>query len=198
LIADGRIHPGRIEEIVNQATDQMEEQLVDLGKEAAAAAHVPNLPRPLLPLLGRLHFRTSYGQNVLHHSQEVAHLAQVMADELGLDGALARRAGLLHDIGKAMDHEAEGGHPIIGADFLRKQGEPEAVINAAAAHHGDTPATTPYTPLIMSADAISASRPAPSATAAPAGTSAGSGARASTPRVSATRALLRAATSAQT
>ena len=159
LVADGRIHPGRIEEIVAQATDEMDEQLADFGKEAAAAAHVPNLPRPLVPLLGRLHFRTSYGQNVLHHSQEVAHLAQVMADELGLDGAMARRAGLLHDIGKALDHEAEGGHPLIGADLLRKQGEPEPVINAAAAHHGDVPATTPYTPLIMAADAISASRP---------------------------------------
>jgi ribonuclease Y len=159
LIADGRIHPGRIEEIVTQTTDEMQEHLSALGKEAAAAAHVQNLPRAAIPLLGRLHFRTSYGQNVLHHSQEVAHLAQVMADELGLEGALARRAGLLHDIGKAMDHEAEGGHPIIGADFLRKHGEPEAVINAAAAHHGDVPATTPYTPLIMAADAISASRP---------------------------------------
>ena len=137
----------------------MDEQSSDLGKQAAHASHVQNLPRPLVPMLGRLHFRTSYGQNVLQHSQEVAHLAQVMADELGLDGALARRAGLLHDIGKAMDHEAEGGHPIIGAEFLRKQGEPEAVINAAAAHHADVPATTPYTPLVMAADAISASRP---------------------------------------
>ncbi len=159
LVADGRIHPGRIEEIVQQTTSEMDEQLIDLGKEAAAGSHVQNLPRPVIPMLGRLHFRTSYGQNVLHHSREVAHLAQVMADELGLDGALARRAGLLHDIGKAMDHEAEGGHPLIGADFLRKQGEPEAVVNAAAAHHGDVPATTPYTPLIMAADAISASRP---------------------------------------
>ena len=159
LVADGRIHPGRIEEIVQEATTQMDEQLADLGKAAAAASHIPNLPRPVVPLLGRLHFRTSYGQNVLKHSQEVAHLAQVMADELGLDGALARRAGLLHDIGKAMDHETEGGHPEIGADFLRKNGETEAVVNAAAAHHGDVPATTPYTPLVMAADAISASRP---------------------------------------
>ena len=159
LVADGRIHPGRIEEIVLEATTQMDEQLQDLGKAAAAASHIPNLARPVVPLLGRLHFRTSYGQNVLKHSQEVAHLAQVMADELGLDGALARRAGLLHDIGKAMDHEVEGGHPEIGADFLRKNGEAEAVVNAAAAHHGDVPATTPYTPIIMAADAISASRP---------------------------------------
>lgn len=159
LIADGRIHPGRIEEVVLAATEEMEETLIDLGKTAAHNAHAPNLPRQVIPLLGRLHYRTSYGQNVLKHSQEVAHLAQVMADELGLDGTLARRAGLLHDLGKAMDHEAEGGHPEIGANLLRKLGEPEAVINAAAAHHGDVPATTPYTPLIMAADAISASRP---------------------------------------
>ena len=159
LVTDGRIHPGRIEEVVNQATAEMEEQLVDLGKNAAHAAHVADLPRPAIPLLGRLHFRTSYGQNVLKHSQEVAYLSQVMADELGLDGTLARRAGLLHDIGKAMDHETEGGHPEIGAEFLKKHGEPEAVVNAAAAHHGDVPATTPYTPLVMAADAISASRP---------------------------------------
>lgn len=159
LIADGRIHPGRIEEVVNTTTTEMEETLIDLGKNAAHSGHVQNLARPIMPLLGRLHFRTSYGQNVLKHSLEVAHLAQVMADELGLDGTLARRAGLLHDIGKAIDHETEGGHPEIGADFLRKNGESEAVINAAAGHHGDVPATTPYTPLIMAADAISASRP---------------------------------------
>ncbi len=159
LIADGRIHPGRIEEVVNEATTQMQETLVELGKTAGNESHLPDLPRAVVPLLGRLHFRTSYGQNVLRHSQEVAHLAQVMADELGLDGTLARRAGLLHDIGKAMDHETEGGHPEIGAAFLKKHGEPEAVVNAAAGHHGDVPATTPYTPLVMAADAISASRP---------------------------------------
>jgi ribonuclease Y len=118
-----------------------------------------NVPRQILPLLGRLHFRTSYGQNVLKHSLEVAHLAQVMADELGLDGTLARRAGLLHDIGKAIDHETEGSHAEIGGDLLKKLGEPEAVVNAAAGHHGDVPSTTPYTPLVMAADAISASRP---------------------------------------
>jgi ribonuclease Y len=110
-------------------------------------------------MLGRLGFRTSYGQNVLKHSLEVAYISQVIADELGLDGTLARRAGLLHDIGKAMDHETEGGHPQIGMEFLRKFNEPEAVLNAALAHHGDVPATTPYTPIVMAADAISASRP---------------------------------------
>ena len=110
-------------------------------------------------MLGRLAFRTSYGQNVLKHSLEVAYISQVMADELGLDGTIARRAGLLHDIGKAMDHETEGGHPQIGTEFLRRFNEPEAVLNACLGHHGDCPATTPYTAIIMAADAISASRP---------------------------------------
>jgi ribonucrease Y len=110
-------------------------------------------------MLGRLHYRTSYGQNVLKHSLEVAYLSQVIADELGLDGTLARRAGLLHDIGKAMDHDHEGSHPQLGRDFLKRFNEPEAVLNAAEGHHGDVPATTPYTPIVMAADAISASRP---------------------------------------
>jgi len=159
LIVDGRIHPGRIEEIVNECNDEMSEKLVELGSEAAHNGHAVDVPKQLLPLLGRLHFRTSFGQNVLKHSLEVAHLAQVMADELGLDGAMARRSGLLHDIGKALDHENEGPHTEIGANLLKKLGEPEAVVNAAAAHHGDVPATTPYTPLVMAADAISAGRP---------------------------------------
>lgn len=159
LLQDGRIHPARIEELVIQTGKEMDENLIKLGKEAAERGQVLNLKKEILPLLGRLAYRTSYGQNVLKHSLEVAYLAQIMADELGLDGAVARRAGLLHDIGKAMDHEMEGGHPAIGADFLRKLGEPETVLNAAAGHHGDVPATTLYTPLIMAADAISASRP---------------------------------------
>ena len=159
LLQDGRIHPARIEELVIQTGKEMDENLIKLGKEAAERAQILNLKKEILPLLGRLAYRTSYGQNVLKHSLEVAYLAQVMADELGLDGNVARRAGLLHDIGKAMDHEIEGGHPQIGADFLKKLGEPETVLNAAAGHHGDVPATTPYTPLIMAADAISASRP---------------------------------------
>jgi len=159
LVQDGRIHPARIEEIVATTSKEMEEELTKLGKEAVQEANVGNIPRPVIPMLGRLGYRTSYGQNVLKHSIEVAYLAQMMADELGLDGNLARRAGLLHDIGKAMDHEQEGGHPQIGMDFLRRFNEPEAVLNACLAHHGDAPATTPYTPLIMAADAISASRP---------------------------------------
>ncbi len=159
LVQDGRIHPARIEELVTQTTKEMEENLIKLGKEASERAQVININKAILPMLGRLAYRTSYGQNVLKHSIEVAYLAQVMADELGLDGNLARRAGLLHDIGKAMDHEVEGGHPQIGMEFLKKFSEVEAVLNAAAGHHGDVPPSTPYTPLIMAADAISASRP---------------------------------------
>jgi len=159
LVQDGRIHPARIEEIVATTSKEMEDELIKLGKEAVQEANVGSVARPIVPMLGRLAFRTSYGQNVLKHSVEVAYLAQMMADELGLDGTLARRAGLLHDIGKAMDHETEGGHPQIGMEFLRKFNENEAVLNACLAHHGDAPATTPYTPLIMAADAISASRP---------------------------------------
>jgi len=159
LVQDGRIHPARIEEVFELVTKEMDEELIRLGKEAIQEANLPNLPKAIIPVLGRLAYRTSYGQNVLRHSLEVAYLCQVMADELGLDGTLARRAGLLHDIGKAMDHEMEGGHPLIGMEFLKKFNEPEAVLNAALAHHGDAPATTPYTPLVMAADAISAARP---------------------------------------
>src|SRR3954453_8720494 len=159
LVQDGRIHPARIEELVTQTTKEMDEELMKIGKEAVQEANIPNIPKAVIPMLGRLGYRTSYGQNLLRHSLEVAYLAQVIADELGLDGQLARRCGLLHDIGKAMDHETEGGHPQIGKDFLRRFNEPEAVLNAALAHHGDAPATTPYTPIIMAADAISASRP---------------------------------------
>ncbi len=159
LVQDGRIHPARIEEIVAATSKEMEEELLRIGKEATQQANLASVARPIIPMLGRLGFRTSYGQNVLKHSLEVAYLAQVIADELGLDGGIARRAGLLHDIGKAMDHEQEGGHPQLGRDFLRRFNESEAVLNACEAHHGDVPATTPYTPIIMAADAISASRP---------------------------------------
>lgn len=159
LIQDGRIHPARIEEVVAQASKEMEEDLVRIGKEAAQEANLNNLPKAVIPLLGRLGYRTSYGQNVLRHSMEVAFLSQVIADELGLDGTLARRCGLLHDIGKAMDHEQEGGHPQLGMEFLKRFNESEAVLNATLAHHGDVPATTPYTPIVTAADAISASRP---------------------------------------
>ena len=159
LVLDGRIHPARIEEVFAAVSKEMDEELMRLGREAAQEANLQNLPRPIIPMLGRLHYRTSYGQNVLRHSMEVAYVAQMIADELGLDGALARRCGLLHDIGKALDHEHEGSHPQLGKEFLKRFNEPEAVLNAAEGHHGDVPATTPYTPIVTAADAISASRP---------------------------------------
>ncbi|QOV88785.1 ribonuclease Y [Humisphaera borealis] len=159
LVQDGRIHPTRIEEIHAQASKEMEDELLKTGREAVQEVQLPGVNKGIIPMVGRLAYRTSYGQNVLRHSVEVAYLCQVIADELGLDGNLARRCGMFHDIGKAMDHEVEGGHPQIGMEFLRKFNEPEAVLNAALAHHGDVPATTPYTVIVMAADAISAARP---------------------------------------
>jgi|CXWL01.1.fsa_nt_gi ribonuclease Y len=159
LIQDGRIHPGRIEELVAQVQGEMDEELLEWGKKASVETSIGGLHRKQLELLGRLRFRTSYGQNVLRHSVEVAFLCQAIADELGLDGRLARRCGLLHDIGKAIDHEVEGSHQKIGADFCRKFTERPEVLNAIEGHHGDIPATSPYTPIVMAADAISASRP---------------------------------------
>jgi len=159
LIADGRIHPSRIEEIVADTQRELEKHLQKLGQEAAQEVEVHNLHERIIHLLGRLHFRTSYSQNVLRHSIEVAFLAGMLADEIGLDGKLARRCGLLHDIGKAADHEAEGGHPKIGADLLKRYGEKGAVLHAAAGHHDDIHVDNPYTVLVAAADACSASRP---------------------------------------
>jgi ribonuclease Y len=159
LIQDGRIHPSRIEELVSQTKKDVNHKVLQLGKDAAVEANVRGLSNKVLSLLGALSFRTSYGQNVLRHSIEVAFLTQVMADELGLDGSIARRAGLLHDIGKAIDHEVEGSHPDIGANYLKRFNESPVVLNAVAGHHGDIPADNPYTPLVAAADAISASRP---------------------------------------
>ena len=159
LIADGRIHPSRIESVVENVEKEIEKEISTAGKNAMMEANVSGLHPKLIELLGRLQFRTSYGQNVLMHSMEVARLSQVMADLLGLSGQVARRAGLLHDIGKAVDHEVEGGHPQIGADLLKRYGEKEEIINAAAAHHGDIEAYSAYTPIVQAADAMSASRP---------------------------------------
>ncbi len=159
LIQDGRIHPTRIEELVAQTTKDIDQKVLQMGKAAAVELDVRGLNNKVLAMLGALHFRTSFGQNVLRHSVEVAFLAAVMADELGLDGAIAKRAGLLHDIGKAMDRETEGGHPAIGASYLKRFKESSIVLNAVEAHHGDVPADNPYTPLVAAADAISASRP---------------------------------------
>jgi len=159
LIADGRIHPSRIEEIVAATRQEMEQHIQQLGQEACQEVNIHDLHERIVNLLGRLQFRTSYSQNVLQHSIEVAFLAGMMADEIGLDGALARRCGLLHDIGKAVDHEMEGGHPKIGADLLRRYGEPPEVVHAAAGHHEDLRIENPYTVLVSAADACSASRP---------------------------------------
>jgi ribonuclease Y len=159
LIQDGRIHPSRIEELVAQTKKEVNQKVLQLGKDAAVEANVRGLTNKVLSLIGALNFRTSYGQNVLRHSIEVAFLTQVMTDELGLDGSIARRAGLLHDIGKAIDHEVEGSHPAIGANYLKRFNESPIILNAVAGHHGDVPAENPYTPLVSAADAISASRP---------------------------------------
>jgi len=160
LVADGRVHPARIEEIVEKVRQEMLDRILQVGNEAVIEADVRGLHPKIVEAMGKLHFRTSYGQNVLRHSIEVAFLCQMIADQLGLNSRIARRAGFLHDIGKAMDHEMEGGHPAIGMEFARKYGEKsDAVLNAIGGHHGDIEATTPYTPIVMAADAISGARP---------------------------------------
>ncbi len=159
LMEDGRIHPSRIEEVVNKVQAEVDEMVKTAGDEAIYELGLAGLSGEVARTLGRLKFRHSYGQNVLQHSKEMAHLMAVMASELGLDPALARRCGLLHDIGKAMDHSAEGGHAIIGADFLRKHGESALVINAVAAHHEEVEAESLYAVLVKAADAITAARP---------------------------------------
>ena len=159
LIADGRIHPSRIEEVVAQVAKEMEETIERLGTEAARDAGVQPLHPELLKLLGRLHFRQSYAQNILVHSVEVAHLTGLLAAELGLDVPTAKRAGLLHDIGKAVSHEMEGPHATVGAEIARRYGESETVVHGVASHHNDVPPIGPYGILVSTADAISASRP---------------------------------------
>jgi ribonuclease Y len=160
LIQDGRIHPSRIEEVVQETQAEMEKHIMEVGRQAVQDANIAPLHEKLVQLLGRLKFRTSYSQNVLQHSLEVAHLCGMMADELGLDGRLARRCGLLHDIGKAADHEMEGGHPKIGAELAKRHGETsKEVLHAIAGHHDDVTIDHIYTVLVASADAISAARP---------------------------------------
>ena len=159
LIDDGRIHPAKIEEIVEKAKEELEATIKEEGERAAMEAGVIGLHPDVIKLLGKLKYRTSYGQNVLNHSVEVSQLARIMAEELGLDPKLARRAGLLHDIGKALDHDMEGTHVEIGVDILKKYKENELVINAVQAHHGDVEPQTIEAVLIQAADAISASRP---------------------------------------
>ena len=159
LIEDGRIHPAKIEEMVEKAKEEVEETIKEEGERAVLETGVVGLHPDLVKLLGKLKYRTSYGQNVLNHSIEVSNLARIMAEELGLDPKLARRAGLLHDIGKALDHDMEGTHVEIGVEVLKKYKENEKVINAVQAHHGDVEPETIEAVLVQAADAISASRP---------------------------------------
>ena len=159
LVADGRIHPARIEEVVGKAQQDMQSYIREKGEEATLEANVVGIKPGMLQLLGRMQFRTSYGQNILQHSVQVAHLTGIIAAELGLDETLARRAGLLHDVGKSIDREIEGTHTEIGANLGRRFGEPDEVVDAIAHHHDLDLARTLYPVLVNAADAISAARP---------------------------------------
>jgi ribonuclease Y len=159
LISDGRIHPGRIEEIVEKTKKEMDEKIREEGEHAAFEAGVNGLHPELIKLLGRLKYRASFGQNALQHSKEVSYLLGVMASELGLDFKLGRRIGILHDIGKAVDHQVEGTHARLGAELCRKYNESPEVVAAVEAHHEETAATSLYAVLAVAADAISAARP---------------------------------------
>lgn len=159
LVADGRIHPARIEEVIDRAQAEMKRLILEKGEEAAAEVGVVGLKPGLLQLLGRMHFRTSYGQNILEHSVQVAHLSGIIAAELGADHVMAKRAGLLHDIGKSIDREIEGTHVEIGVSLGKRFGEPFEVLDAIGYHHDVEHAETLYTPIVEAADAISAARP---------------------------------------
>ncbi|MEC8894842.1 MAG: ribonuclease Y, partial [Planctomycetota bacterium] len=159
LITDGRIHPARIEEIVQQVKRDMNDIIQEEGKKAVYDLNLPGVHTKMITLLGRLKFRSSYGQNVLEHVKECAHLAGMLASELGMDPVLAKRCALMHDVGKAVDHEIEGGHPEIGANIARRYDEPDEVVNSIASHHNDVPQETIYAVITQIADSISGSRP---------------------------------------
>ncbi|MBQ9580857.1 MAG: ribonuclease Y, partial [Synergistaceae bacterium] len=159
LVIDGRIHPARIEELLDKATRDVEEEVMDAGEDAVLEMGIKNIHTELVKILGQLKFRFSYGQNALSHSLEVAQIAGAMAAELGLDDEIARRAGLLHDLGKAVDHEVEGPHAAIGADLARRFGERPEVVSSIAAHHDTLEVSSVYEVIVSLADAVSASRP---------------------------------------
>ncbi len=159
LVTDGRIHPARIEEIVAKVQKEVEDQILELGEAAILEVGVHSVHPEIVKLLGRLQYRTSYGQNILQHSKEVAWIAGIMAGQLGFDIQIAKRAGLLHDLGKAVTHEVEGAHAEISMDFARKYGEPEEVVRAVGYHHHDPTAENLYAVLVMAADAVSGARP---------------------------------------
>ncbi|MDP9200937.1 MAG: ribonuclease Y [Gemmatimonadota bacterium] len=159
LVADGRIHPGRIEEVVNKSRQEVEASIVETGEQAAYESGVHGLHPELVKLIGRMRWRTSYGQNILNHSKEVAWLAGIMAAELGLDVAMARRGALLHDVGKVLTHEHEGTHVQLGVEMATRYGENPLVVNCIAAHHDDVPHETEISVLVQAADAISGARP---------------------------------------
>ena len=159
LLSDGRIHPARIEETYYQAKSELESHIIESGEQAALDANVQGLDAELIRILGRLKYRTSYGQNVLAHSIECAHLAAMMAEELGASPKCARRAALLHDIGKAVSHEIEGPHALVGGDLARRHGESEAVAHAMEAHHNEVEPQTVEAVIVQSADALSGARP---------------------------------------
>jgi ribonuclease Y len=159
LVLDGRIHPARIEEVIEKSQKDVEEMILEAGEEALLETGIKTMHPELVKLIGQLRFRSSYGQNALNHSLEVAHVAGIMAAELHLDESTARRAGLLHDIGKAVDHQVEGPHALIGRDIAKRYGEAPEIVSAIASHHEDEEMTTVYDVLIAAADAVSASRP---------------------------------------
>ena len=159
LVSDGRIHPGRIEEVVNKSRREIEQQIIERGEQSAYEVGVHGLHPEIIKLIGRMHWRTSYGQNILQHSKEVAWLAGIMASELGLDLAMAKRGALLHDIGKVLTHEHEGTHVQLGVEVATKYGENPMVVNCIAAHHDDVPHESEVSVLVQAADAISGSRP---------------------------------------